>query len=170
MENYQDTLGIGSWSLRTIDSSWMSDMTYRGRPVQHVFKVAHAKLGTMDLELIQPVEGDNIYSEFLEQSGEGLHHLGHVKVGNLDEAIQTLENAGFPCLQSGRFPGGGYAYMDTSKTLGTIKCKAIIPSNALCHLCPVFLYSPSAPGQMTRVSLGQEENFLGDGETEEQGR
>ena len=120
MENYQDTLGIGSWSLRTIDSSRVSDMTYRGRPVQHVFKVAQAKVGAMDLELIQPVEGDSIYSEFLEQGGEGLHHLGHVKVGGLDAAIQTLENAGFPCLQSGRFPGGGYAYMDTSKTLGTI--------------------------------------------------
>jgi len=33
---------------------------------------------------------------------ELLHHLGHVRVNNLGEAIQALDKEGFPCLQSGR--------------------------------------------------------------------
>ena len=72
------------------------------------------------MELLQPVEGDNIYSDFLKEHGEGMHHLGHVTVENLDEAVQILEKHGFPCVQSGRFGGGGYAYIDMTMTLGTI--------------------------------------------------
>ena len=32
----------------------------------------------------------------------------------------TWEKEGFACLERGRFPGGGYAYMDTVETLGVI--------------------------------------------------
>jgi len=74
----------------------------------------------MQLELLQPVEGDNVYSDFLKEHGEGMHHLGHVRVENLDEAVHTLEEGGFPCVQGGRFGGRGYAYVDMSMTLGAI--------------------------------------------------
>ena len=120
IEHYQNTFGIGPWGTMNVDPSIFSEMTYHGRPVQHRFRAAFAMVGPMQLELIQPVEGDNIYSDFLTEHGEGVHHLGHVRVANLAEAIQTLEKEGFPCLQSGRSPGGGYAYMDTVKTLGII--------------------------------------------------
>lgn len=120
MENYQNAFGIGPWGTMNIDPSIFSDMTYHGRPAQHRFRAAFAMVGPLQLELIEPVEGDNIFSDFLKEHGEGLHHLGHLRVSNLDEAIETFEKAGFPCLQSGRFPGGGYAFMDTVKTLGVI--------------------------------------------------
>jgi methylmalonyl-CoA/ethylmalonyl-CoA epimerase len=120
MENYQNTFGIGPWGIMNIDPSIFSEMTYHGRPVQHRFRAAFAIVGPLQLELIQPIEGDNIFSDFLKEHGEGLHHLGHLRVNNLAEAIHTLEKEGFPCLQSGCSPGGGYAYMDTVKALGTI--------------------------------------------------
>jgi methylmalonyl-CoA/ethylmalonyl-CoA epimerase len=120
MEHYQNTFGIGPWGILNIDSSMFSEMTYHGRPVQHSFKAALAMLGPMQLELIQPLEGDNIFSDFLKEHGEGVHHLGHVRVNNMAEAIQTLEKEGFSCLQSGRTTGGGYAYIDTVNALGTI--------------------------------------------------
>ena len=120
MEHYQSTFGIGPWQIMNIDPSIFSEMTYHGRPVQHKFRAALAMVGPMQLELIQPLEGENIFSDFLKERGEGVHHLGHVRVANLDEAIQALEKAGFPCLQSGRLTGGGYAYIDTVKALGTI--------------------------------------------------
>ena len=120
IEHYQNTFGIGPWEVTNVDTSTISDMTYHGRPVQHRFRAAFAMVGPMQLELIQPLEGDNIYSDFLDEHGEGIHHLGHVRVSDLDEAIEALEKEGFPCLQSGRFPGGGLAYMDTGKALGVI--------------------------------------------------
>ncbi len=120
IEHYQNTFGIGPWGIMAVDPSTFSEMTYRGRPVQHTFKAAFATAGPLQLELIQPIEGDNVLSDFLKEHGEGVHHLGHVRVENLAQAIKTWEGEGFSCLQSGHSPGGGYAYMDTIKALGTV--------------------------------------------------
>jgi len=120
VEHYRNVLGIGPWEILGADPSTIIDMIYHGRPVKARFRVALAMVGPMQLELIQPIEGDNIYSDFLKEHGEGLHHLGHVRVENLGEAVQALEKAGFPCLQRGRMTDGGWAYMDTVKALGFI--------------------------------------------------
>lgn len=120
IKHYQNVLGIGPWKVINIEPSTVSNITYHGRPVKHRFKIALTRVGPMQLELLEPVEGDSIYRDFLEEHGEGVHHLGHVRVDNIDEAVQQLEKDGFPCLQSGRFKGGAYAYMDMVASLGTI--------------------------------------------------
>jgi len=125
IERYINILGIGQWSVRDFDDSFVGDMTYRGEPVRHRFRVARTMVGSMELELIQPLEGKSAYSDFLEQNGEGLHHLGIVQVEDLDEAIERLEGEGIPCLQSGRiiagsYAGTRYAYLDASEALGTV--------------------------------------------------
>ena len=120
IEQFRNVLGIDTWRVIDINPSTARDLTYYGRPVKHGFKIALAMVGSIEVELIQPIEGDNIYSDFLKKHGEGLHHLGHVKVQNLDEAIQVLEKVGFSCMQTGRVTDGAYAYMDTVKSLGVI--------------------------------------------------
>lgn len=118
MKYYETILGIGPWKLFDAGPDLISDTTYYGKPVQHTFKGALTMVGPMQLELIQPLEGESIYADFLREHGEGIHHLGHVIVKDLEEAVQKLEKAGFPCAQSGRHPGGAWAYMDTVKRLG----------------------------------------------------
>ena len=120
IERYQNTLGIGPWDVIDIDSSDLPVVTYHGRPAQHKFRAALAMIGPMQLELIQHVEGDSIFRDFLNKYGEGVHHLGHIRVDDLFKSIQTLEEAGFPCLQSLAAPGGGCAYIDMVKALGFI--------------------------------------------------
>ena len=120
MRDYESILGISTWQVFDADPSVVSDVIYHGRPVQHRFRVALAMVGTMQLELIQPVEGDSTFGDFLNAHGDGIHHLGHDRVDNLDEAVQTLEKDGFPCLQRGSFPGIDYAYMDLTSHLGYI--------------------------------------------------
>lgn len=119
MERYWTTFGIGPFYIYTFQPPVITDMTVRGKPAEHSMKVALAQTGAIQLELIQPLGGESIYKEFLNEKGEGIHHLGCV-VDNLDEAIATTENQGISVIQSGRFPGGGYAYLDTERTLGTI--------------------------------------------------
>lgn len=122
MEHYQKVLGIGPWETMDADPSIISDMMYHGKPVKHPFRfrIAFAMVGPLQLELIQPLEGELLYFDFLKKHGEGLHHIGHVRVQNLDEAVVALEKVGFPCTQRGHFGGGGFAYMDTVKALGFI--------------------------------------------------
>ena len=65
--------------------------------------------------MVQPVEGPSIYRDWLEQRGEGFHHMNFL-VDVVDEAAETLASEGFPSLQSGRFEPreqrGAYNYID----------------------------------------------------------
>ncbi len=120
MRNYESILGIGPWQVFDADPSIVSDVIYHGKLVEHRFRVAIAMVGPLQLELIQPVEGDSVFIDHLNEHGEGIHHLGHIRVDNLDEAVQSLEKDGFPCLQRGSLPGLDYAYMDMTALLGYI--------------------------------------------------
>ncbi len=123
MRKYSDEFGIGPWSVYTFSPDWIQAMTFRGKEQGYTMKLALADAGGMMYELIEPVEGPNSYQEFLDESGEGLHHLGYF-VEDIDEAIEEMEQKGYPLLQSGRGFGvdgdGGYAYFETEKSLGCI--------------------------------------------------
>jgi methylmalonyl-CoA/ethylmalonyl-CoA epimerase len=95
---------------------------YRGAPLSGQARIAFSP-GVPQIELIQHLRGDSIYSEWLADHGFGLHHLA-VDVEDLSDATQRMATAGFGVLQSGvgYGPGGsgGHAYFDTGNTLGYI--------------------------------------------------
>ena len=118
-----NTFGIGPWHVNDMDAETMDETTYYGKPAQFSFRIAHTpqKVGAFEIELIQPLEGDTIYRDFLRDHGEGFHHFGWHRTHSLKDfnrTIQALENAGYPCIMSGRiFNVGSFAYMDTTKVL-----------------------------------------------------
>ena len=125
MKAMWDTFGIGPWDIYTRDSDSLTDTTYHGKPAEFKFKVArnHRKLGGIEIELIEPVEGDNIYRDFLKEHGEGIQHLGWQIADSLEDFVATsrrLEGAGFPCIMGGRTPNGAFGYFDTTKVLNTV--------------------------------------------------
>ncbi|GAH30429.1 unnamed protein product, partial [marine sediment metagenome] len=73
--------------------------------------------GQVQLELAQPISGDNVYSDFMAEHGEGLHHVAFT-VDDINETTQIMNKEGFPTLMSGGFSDGGFAYYDT---LGPLK-------------------------------------------------
>jgi methylmalonyl-CoA/ethylmalonyl-CoA epimerase len=124
MDRYVNDLGIGLWNVYTYGPHRLWKMTYRGNEQAYVMKLALAFVGPTMYELIQPLEGGpNIYQEFLDERGEGLHHLGYY-VPKIDEAIAEMAAQGYSLLQSGRGFGvdhdGAYAYFDTEKAFGCI--------------------------------------------------
>ena len=74
-DNYWSTLGIGPWMTMRIEPPLLADVTMRGKPVEASMVAAIAQSGNIQLELIQPLEGPSIWKEFLEQRGEGIHHV-----------------------------------------------------------------------------------------------
>jgi 4-hydroxyphenylpyruvate dioxygenase-like putative hemolysin len=72
---YESIFGTGPFS-DVIDVN-MDGAILRGKPVDTTIKVAFVESGDVQIELIQPVEGRNLYTEFLETRGEGIHHLGY---------------------------------------------------------------------------------------------
>jgi hypothetical protein len=91
--------------------------TFHGQPANFRMRIAFVETGSVQLEFIQPLEGESLYSEFLEQHGEGLHHL-LFSVEDPEGIARTLEA---PVLQSGGstlFPGAIWSYLDTQELLG----------------------------------------------------
>ena len=123
MEHYTNDLGIGPWAVYTLSPDWIKDMTVHGKEQGYVYKLALCNVGPVLYELMESVRGPNIYEEFLNQRGEGVHHLGYF-VEDIDVEISNMEALGFTVLQSGRGFGteddGAYAYFDTERACGCI--------------------------------------------------
>jgi len=107
--------GIGPWRVYTFGPDTVTDLTYRGQPGRYSMKLCIAFSGSMMWEIVQPVEGPNIYEEFLEAHGEGIHHVAFDCNGMAwNERIAMLESRGFAMIQSGRWQGKvPYAYFET---------------------------------------------------------
>jgi methylmalonyl-CoA/ethylmalonyl-CoA epimerase len=87
---------------------------YRGRPFYPSRRVTIQKtrIGDIELELIQPIDGKSPHQEFLEQKGEGIQHLGFI-VDNLEDEVERLTARGSGILLTAEFKGGGgVAYLD----------------------------------------------------------
>ena len=88
--------GIGPWDFS--DAAPTQDELMMGKPFK--LKIAMAKLGSTTLELLQPVEGKAIWSEFIETSGEGVHHIAF-GVSNFDEIVSKTKEQGGEMVAGG---------------------------------------------------------------------
>jgi len=107
--------GIGPWSVYTFGPDTCEDLMYRGRPAKYSMRLALAYSGSMMWEIVQPLTGPNIYEEFLEKHGEGVHHVAFTLNGiSWEEQLAAFEAHGYPLIQSGAFQGKvRYAYFET---------------------------------------------------------
>jgi methylmalonyl-CoA/ethylmalonyl-CoA epimerase len=93
---------------------------YRGTEQHIKNSQAFLPVGSLEFEFIQPLEGDrNPFREFLEQKGEGIHHV-LFEVEDMDAVIDTLSKQGVGVLQSGTGirPGTRWALLDTQDLVG----------------------------------------------------
>jgi catechol 2,3-dioxygenase-like lactoylglutathione lyase family enzyme len=106
-------LGVKKW-VRLEDVHFLSDTcSYHGKPADFVASISLSYLGDMQLELVTPVRGPNIYSDFLQDSGPGLHHIC-VEAGSEEDFATTLATAtehGASVVQQGVMPGMRFAYL-----------------------------------------------------------
>jgi len=78
--------GLGPWDIKEL--SYTKDNLTVGEPFK--IKVAYTHLGGAKLELIQPLEGKSIFSDFLAAKGEGLFNI-NFHLANYDEMMSKLE-------------------------------------------------------------------------------
>jgi len=108
---YESTLGIGPFCPPfEVD---MSGATFRGKPVQTKIKVAFVQSGDVQIELIQPVEGKNPYTEYLAKHGDGIHHLGFT-VADMEAMKAEFAAAGLQPVFYHDMVVMEFAYYDTS--------------------------------------------------------
>ncbi|MEK5379876.1 VOC family protein [Niallia sp. FSL W8-0635] len=116
---YADFFGIDKpkWSLT--DKADVAQTEYRKQPTQARAKLAFFDMGSLQLELIEPDHNPSTWREYLDEHGEGPHHIAFVIKG-MKEKVAIMERNQMALLQKGEYTGGRYAYMDTFKDLKII--------------------------------------------------
>lgn len=95
---------------------------YQFRGVEEHIRISQAfvQLGDVEVELIQPLEGErNAYKQFLDEDGGGIHHV-LFEVPDIETVLQQVSKSGVAVLQSGTGirPGTRWALLDTREKVG----------------------------------------------------
>ena len=109
-----ETVGIGPFGPMG-DKKWVN-VTFKGelygKPAEWSVKISSAKVGNTELELLQPSGGESVLQEFLDEKGEGVHHIAYL-VDDVPGEIARLEKQGLKRLTSANIDTRGFAYFET---------------------------------------------------------
>ncbi|MEM3421407.1 MAG: VOC family protein [Candidatus Hadarchaeum sp.] len=141
VKRYWETLGIGPWKIHRYEPPNLRDTKLRGVPAKYSMKIALAKVGSIELELIEPLKGPNLYEEFLAKRGEGFHHIAKYQKGDLKKELDAFEAMGIKVLMSGKCKGVEFYYLDTEPILGIIYELVRIGKGGV--IPPVAVYPPA---------------------------
>ena len=134
-------LGVGPFKLFNFNPSTVSEQTIKGKPASFELKVAFATQGSMIWEVMEPVSGDTIMQNFLDETNGkgGIHHVAfdcsdgedaHLRPlsgsAAREEAVRRrkeFEQRGFACVQSGVWYGNSgtceFMFFDTESAVNT---------------------------------------------------
>lgn len=91
--------------------------TFRGAPAPRAgCRMAFFDIGpTIQLEIIEPNGEPSAWQEFLDQHGEGVHHLAFGVTDTAAKLAAATKEFGWSCIQRGRYGDGSgeYAYLDS---------------------------------------------------------
>lgn len=116
-KKFAEFLGVAEPDAFWTDGIEKTQSEYRGKPCPAKARLAFFKVGeTLDIELIQPDEQPSVWREFLDEKGEGVHHIAfHIK--GTKEKVTALNKIGMPLIQKGEYTGGRYSYIDSCNDL-----------------------------------------------------
>jgi catechol 2,3-dioxygenase-like lactoylglutathione lyase family enzyme len=97
-----------------------SKFVYRGKPVPATARSATTRVGGVLIEWIQPVTGNDVYTEFLKRHGDGIIALGFAVKSDqeLERQVEYLRSKGVEVVQRNQWQGakgvGHAVYFDTA--------------------------------------------------------
>lgn len=120
MRKYVDDHGIGPWEIVEFHAGEAEELHEHGRPVERSWRLATAMVGSVQWELIEPLDEESDYARFLAEKGGGVHHIA-VAPADYDGALADIAEKGQEAVLSGVFgPGIRVAYLPTEQDLGVI--------------------------------------------------
>jgi catechol 2,3-dioxygenase-like lactoylglutathione lyase family enzyme len=110
-------LGAKRWIRMPAVHFGPDSCTHRGRPADFTADISLSYAGDLQLEVIAPAGGESIYTEFLDSSGPGLHHVcvATAEETSFESALRDAEAGGAPVVAQGVMPGGmRFAYVSAA--------------------------------------------------------
>ncbi|MBJ26833.1 MAG: hypothetical protein CL567_04140 [Alphaproteobacteria bacterium] len=117
VRSFVDTLGIGPWWINEYRPPEIHGTTFRGKSVEYGMKIGLAWTGEMNWEIIEPLFGPNIYTEFLHKTDGkgGVHHIGFLSEdfdSEWSETINSFVGRGHIIVQEGGWRGVQWVYFE----------------------------------------------------------
>jgi len=116
---YADLLGVAVPKWSWTDTEDKAHTQFKGKSSSARAKLAFIELKNITLELIEPDSNPSTWREFLDNKGEGVHHIAF-EIKGMDGKTALLAKKGLVLLQKGDYEGGRYAYIDGAAKLGLI--------------------------------------------------
>jgi catechol 2,3-dioxygenase-like lactoylglutathione lyase family enzyme len=118
--HYVEIMGAAEAPIGITDTPDIAKTTYAGQPSSVRAKICHLRLGSIQVELIQPLGGGpSTWQDFLDKHGEGVHHIA-IETPDAVADMKRLADAGAGPVQYGEWVGGNYNYADTTRQLGVM--------------------------------------------------
>ncbi len=105
---YRDTYGVTDWERIVL-------------PERHM-AVAICHIGDSMLELITPTSEDAAFARYLQEKGEGVHHIAY-EVADVEVALRTVEGRGIRLVDAHGRPGihdTCVAFLHPKATMGVL--------------------------------------------------
>lgn len=114
---WAELLGVPVPQIRETAPESETQIRYRGQPTPARAKLAFFQLGSISLELIEPIDRPSTWGDQLDQHGDSLHHIAF-RIEGMKDKLAILDDLGIPLVQKGEYRGGRYAYVDGTGVLG----------------------------------------------------
>ncbi len=118
-QKYYESIGIGPW----VEYPPMKEYVKINVPDENGFynlKIKCVQIGPIQLQLVEPGQGDSLYKDHLEEKGEGVFHIGF-EVNDISATDPKIEAMGLNVLSNGRRENGsGFSYLDTASDAGVV--------------------------------------------------
>lgn len=118
---YEKLLGWNDWSFSSVDTAKGRGrrFTFAGAPCEVRAKIAWTVQGGLELEVIQPLDENGIYAEFLLDHGPGLHHV-MLQTKDYDSSMNDFRASGYEVVASGELQNSRFALVNAVQDLGML--------------------------------------------------
>jgi methylmalonyl-CoA/ethylmalonyl-CoA epimerase len=111
-----EALGFGPFKFDNEHRTFAIDFKgeLHGEPAEWTTLISNGMMGDVELELLEPVAGNQALKETLDAQGEGLHHIGWITT-DLQADMEKAKAAGAKIWTSSIVPGQpGFCYFENS--------------------------------------------------------
>ena len=127
-KGFASLMGLKTWRKMEIPSAMMETAEYYGKPAEFVWISAFAKLGDTLIELCEPVSGETVFADFVNQQGDGMQHVGDLSHPEPHELVRRYTSQGVKVANYCKI--GGIAelfFLDTREQLGGMFLEVVAP-------------------------------------------
>lgn len=121
IEAYGNLVQLKAWNFNQVDTSIGKGSNFhnRGNPIGARAKIAWVSLGNVELELIEPLDQDSPYAEFLKEKGQGIHHI-MLSTSSFRAAKEHMSDKNIGVIGGGELQDTQFLMFDTHDLLGFI--------------------------------------------------